>query len=72
MRIEKDPSKHTLAYSDHEYQAIAEESGEPYDFSQIQTEIMDLTVRVAEGASSNDLLMDRSEFNINYFQLSEE
>jgi hypothetical protein len=48
MRIEKDPSKNTLAFSGHEYQAVPEEMSEPYDFSQMQTDIMNITVREAE------------------------
>lgn len=72
MRIEKDSSKHTLAFSRLEYQAISEEANEPYDFSQMHTDSMDITVRMAEEAGSNDMDTDGSDFNLNYFQLSEE
>lgn len=72
MRIEKDPTKHSLAFSGHDYHAIAEETNEPYDFSQTQTDSIDTTVSVADRVDSNDLGTDCSELNLDYFQLSEE
>ncbi len=72
MRIEKDQSKHSLGFSGFEYPAISEEMNEPYDLSQVQTENMEIAVRVADETGPHSLGMDRYDFDLDYFQLSEE
>jgi hypothetical protein len=72
MRIEKNQTKLSLVFSGYEYQAITEEISEPYELSRIQTEEIEISVRVTDGVGSNNLGIDCSEFDLDYFQLSEE